>query len=82
MRRSHFGFYLDRAIEETHALLLGAGSRLTRAPAPVLIETGAVNVGRRPARMAGGAWGSTAGSRSVMTGASELRHSRSFRGRE
>lgn len=82
MRRSRLGFYFDRAAEQACALLLGAGSRLTRAPAPVLVETRVVNVGRRPARRAGEAWGSTAGSPAVMTGASELSHSRSFRGRE
>ena len=82
MECCRIGFYLDRAIEQASVLLLGAGSRLTRAPAPVLIETEAVNVCRRPARTADGAWGSPARSRAVMTGASELRHPRSFRDRE
>ncbi len=82
MRRSRLGVYLDRAVEQACALLLGAGPPPTRAPAPVLIETGAVTISRRPARMAGRAWANTAGKRVVMTGASELSHPRSLRGRE
>ena len=82
MECCRLGFYLDRAVEQACALLLGAGSRLTRAPAPLLIETGAVSVCRRPARATDGVWGSPARSRAVMSGASELRHPRSFRDRE
>ncbi len=68
--------------ERSHALILAPGSRLTGAPTPVPIDTGAVNICRRRATAAERIWGSLAGSRAGISGTGGPVHPRRPHGPE
>ncbi len=76
------GLDIGSVAEQARTLILGAGSRLTRAPALVPIETGAVNICRRRATVAERTWESPAGSRAAMTGTGGRAYPRPLHGQE
>lgn len=76
------GLDIGSVTEQACTLILGAGFRLTRAPALVPIETGAVTICRRRATVAERTWGSPAGSRVATTGTGGPGCPRPLHGRE